>query len=246
MKKIALISDIHGNLPALEAVVDDIKKKNVDEIINLGDHISGPLWPKETTQYLMNTNWIHVSGNHDRNLIYQNPEKMGQSDKFAYPFLEQPEKDWLQQQPNKLVTTDGFFLFHGNPFNGEPYLLETVENGNTRIATHSEIISRLGEHLSNIILSGHSHIQRVVEIPGHSLLINPGSVGLPAYDDDFPEYHVIEAGSPHARYAIIEFNEIIKSIEMISVTYDYHLAVKQATQNNRPDWAHALETGSFI
>jgi predicted phosphodiesterase len=46
-KRIAVISDIHGNIVALEAVVADVKRKKVDQVINLSDHISGPLWPKE-------------------------------------------------------------------------------------------------------------------------------------------------------------------------------------------------------
>ena len=46
MKKIAVLSDIHGNIAALKAVVDDIQRKNVDQVINLGDHVSGPLWAK--------------------------------------------------------------------------------------------------------------------------------------------------------------------------------------------------------
>ena len=92
------------------------------------------------------------------------------------------------------------------------------------------------------MLCGHSHIPRVVEIQG-SIIINPGSVGLPAYDDDLPEYHVVETGSAHARYAIIEYQTTIQSIEMIAVNYDYKIAVKQASKNNRSDWAEALNSG---
>ena len=55
MKTIAAISDIHGNILALEAVVRDIARRHVDTVVNLGDHLSGPLWPKETIQFLMQT-----------------------------------------------------------------------------------------------------------------------------------------------------------------------------------------------
>lgn len=48
LKRMAVLSDIHGNMMALEAVVVDIKKRQVDGILNLGDHLSGPLWPRET------------------------------------------------------------------------------------------------------------------------------------------------------------------------------------------------------
>ena len=51
--RIALVSDIHGNLAALEAVAADIRRRGVDRVANLGDNVSDPLWPQETAQYLM-------------------------------------------------------------------------------------------------------------------------------------------------------------------------------------------------
>jgi predicted phosphodiesterase len=50
--RLAVISDVHGNLPALEAVVADIKKRQVDSAVNLGDCVTSPLWPKETFEAL--------------------------------------------------------------------------------------------------------------------------------------------------------------------------------------------------
>jgi predicted phosphodiesterase len=52
-KRISFVSDIHGNLPALEAVVKDIDRRGVDAVINLGDSLSGPLMPLETARFLM-------------------------------------------------------------------------------------------------------------------------------------------------------------------------------------------------
>ena len=51
--RIAIIADIHGNLPALEAVLADIQHRNVERTINLGDCVSGPLWPREVCDLLM-------------------------------------------------------------------------------------------------------------------------------------------------------------------------------------------------
>ena len=51
--RIALVSDIHGNLPALEAVAADIRRRGADRVVNLGDNLSGPLLPRETAQWLM-------------------------------------------------------------------------------------------------------------------------------------------------------------------------------------------------
>lgn len=88
MKRLAVISDIHGNILALEAVAADIKRRNVDGIVNLGDHISGPLWPKETIEFLMKQEWIQIRGNHDRQLIQQIPKDHGLSDKYAFQYLD--------------------------------------------------------------------------------------------------------------------------------------------------------------
>ena len=242
VKRIAVLSDIHGNIAALEAVVNDMKQKRVDQVINLGDHISGPLWPKETMKYLMQQNWINILGNHDRNLISMNPKLHGLSDQFAFQFLGEDDITWLKSLDSKIMF-EGLLLFHGTPLKDDVYLLETVENGIARLATQAEIEKRLGEVKSNGMLCGHSHIQRVVETPGDILIVNPGSVGLPAYDDVLPEYHVMEAGSPHARYSIIEYQTKIQSINIIAISYDFKSAVKQAIKNNRPDWAKGLESG---
>jgi predicted phosphodiesterase len=83
MQKIAILSDIHGNILALEKVVADIETRQVDRVFNLGDHISGPLFPKETLQFLMKQDWVHILGNHDRQLMNQDPQH-GLSDKYAF------------------------------------------------------------------------------------------------------------------------------------------------------------------
>ena len=64
--RIAVIADIHGNLPALEAVLADIERRNVDRTINLGDCVSGPLWPREVCELLMARDDLTIRGNHDR------------------------------------------------------------------------------------------------------------------------------------------------------------------------------------
>ena len=64
--RIAVIADIHGNLPALEAVLADIQHRNVDRTINLGDCVSGPLWPREVCDQLMASDNLTIRGNHDR------------------------------------------------------------------------------------------------------------------------------------------------------------------------------------
>lgn len=243
LRKVAVLADIHGNMVALETVVADIEKRRVDSIINLGDHISGPLWPHETIQYLMQQDWIQISGNHDRQLVTQNPKDHCLSDQYAYQFICDREQDWLRRLPASMLLEDEFLLFHGTPSSDMTYLLETVEHGRARLATQIEIELRLGKTKSHVLLCGHSHIPRIVQMAENMLIINPGSVGLPAYSLEIPEPHVVETGSPHARYAILEYRNDSWAVDFIAVSYDYKKAAEQARKNNRPDWEKGLLTG---
>ena len=243
MQKIAILSDIHGNILALEKVVADMEARQVDCVFNLGDHISGPLYPIETLQFLMKQDWVHILGNQDRQLINENPQQLGLSDKYTFSFLSDSYLSWLRALPASTLVNNQFFLFHGTPSSDTTYLLETVEHGRARLATHTEIAQRLNGAISRIMLCGHTHVPRFVETPQKALIINPGSVGLPAYDDETPEYHVMETGSHHALYAILEHKNSNWQAEIIGVPYDYQQAAERARKNGRFDWEYAIQTG---
>ena len=78
---------------------------------------------------------------------------------------------------------------------------------------------------------------------GKLLVVNPGSVGLQAYDDDHPHPHVVENGTPHARYAVVEKTAQGWRVDLRAVPYDHMAASKAAFGRGRPDWAYALATG---
>ena len=82
--------------------------------------------------------------------------------------------------------------------------------------------------------------------PDGPLILNPGSVGCPSYDDPSNDPHVSEAGLPHARYAVLTIDEQAVSAEMIAVTYHWIAAATRAEKNGRPEWAYGLRTGWFI
>ena len=93
-------------------------------------------------------------------------------------------------------------------------------------------------------LCGHSHLPRTVELPDGRLIINPGSVGLPAYSDTVAVLpHAMETGSPHARYAVIERADAGWRVEHVAVPYDWEAASLAAASNGRTDWAEWLRTG---
>lgn len=242
MTRIAILADVHGNLPALEAAAADIARREIDLVINLGDHASGPLWPRETVAFLMRQPWLQIAGNCDRLLARQPPSAHGASERFAFERLAPAQRQWLATLPATAKRDDGIFAFHGTPSDDCTYLLETVERGRGRLASRSEIAQRLGDAAAPVMLCGHSHVPRIVRANG-VLIVNPGSVGLPAYDSDQPEAHVMESGSPDARYAVLERSDIGWRAELVAVPYDHAAAAEQARRNARADWEVALRTG---
>ncbi len=242
MGRYAIISDIHGNILALQAVVDDMQKRKVSRVINLGDHVSGPLWPQETICYLMSHHWINIRGNHDRQLSAIDHKYHGLSDAFGFNQLSDIQRSWLMHLPTKVMIDNDIIAFHGIPNDDNEYLLETIVNERLHIARKEDISRRLGDNNAELILCGHSHIYRCIKMDNGSLIVNPGSVGLQAYRDD-ERPHVVENGSPHARYAIIEKNHDTWDIELIHVKYEWEKAAEKARVEKRFDWESALYSG---
>jgi len=137
--RIALISDIHGNLPALEAVVADIQRRGVDRIVNLGDSLSGPLLPLETARYLMASGWLSLAGNHERQILTHTAEQRGLSDAYACSQLGVAELEWLRSLPATQLLDGDVFLCHGTPTSDLHYFFENAVPGGTEPATADDI-----------------------------------------------------------------------------------------------------------
>ena len=93
--RIASIAAIHANLPALEAVLIDIARRQIDRTINLGDCVSGPRWPREVCKLLTARHDPTIRGNHDRWVSGPDPARIGASDRYAYSQLNQDHRSWL-------------------------------------------------------------------------------------------------------------------------------------------------------
>ncbi|MES2105404.1 MAG: metallophosphoesterase family protein [Pseudomonadota bacterium] len=241
--RIALLSDIHGNLPALQAVLQDISLRAVDRIVNLGDSLSGPLFPRETAEFLMQQDWPQLAGNHERQILEYKPGHGGESDGYALSTLTPDILDWLKSLTGTLWLNDEVFLCHGTPTTDLVYFLETVEPGAVRLASPAEVDARLGSISARVVACGHTHIPHALRSSNGTLIVNPGSVGLQAYDDEHPYPHLMQNGTTDARYAIIEGNNGVWSAALHSVPYDYHAAADAAQLRNRKDWQHWLLTG---
>lgn len=240
--RIAAITDIHGNLPALDAVLADIERRGVDLVVQLGDALSGPLWPRETADRLFARAWPAVHGNHDRALA-GGVAAMGPADRFALGRLDKAHLDVLRQWPASLRVAGDVLLFHGTPADDDTYLLEDPSTGYAQLRPMPVLEETLRGVDSRLMICGHTHIPRVVRLPDGRTVVNAGSVGLPAYTDDTGGFHRHENGSPHARYALIERVGGQLHAAIVSVEYDWHAAAAQAARNGRVDWALWLATG---
>jgi predicted phosphodiesterase len=258
--KLAVISDIHGNLPALQAVLADIATQGVDQTVNLGDILSGPLQPAETADLLMARGFTTIRGNHERQVLalidQGQPFDPLSTDGYTAGQLTAAHCDWIRSLPASLELAGGDVLMcHGTPDSDLIYWMETTEPGFTgegashatgiRPATADEVTQRLGaagQAGHSLILCGHTHVPRMVQC-GEVLIVNPGSVGLQAYDDEHPHPHVVENGAPHARYALVEKTGSGWQVDLRAVPYDHLAEAREAAGRGRPDWAHALAFG---
>jgi predicted phosphodiesterase len=241
--RLALLADIHGNLPALLAVLADMERHAITAIADLGDCVSGPLWPAETLARLRGLGAMTVRGNHDRIVGTGLPGSMGLSDAFAHQMLDAQGRAWLADLPRQREVGPGVLAFHAQPGTDEAYLIEDIVAGRLTRAPQARIAARLGVTKARIIVCGHSHRADLVRLDDGRLVINPGSVGCPAYDDDEGADHVSEAGTPHARYAILDLTGAAADVTFRAVAYDWETAARRAETNGRADWAHGLRTG---
>jgi putative phosphoesterase len=241
--RIAAMSDIHGNLWALDAVLADIARRKVDLTVNLGDILSGPLLPAQTAERLMPLGLPTIRGNHERQVVEHDLAHMGASDRWAHERISPAQRAWVTALPATLRLQHDVLLVHGTPGSDLIYWMETVDRDGQRRATYAEVLDRAGDARAALILCGHTHVPRSVLLDDGRLVVNPGSVGLQAYEGDLPFPHRAENGTPHARYAIVERTPQGWAVEQHAVVYDWDAAAEVAQRHGRPEWAFALRTG---
>jgi len=191
---------------------------------------------------LRQLNWPTVRGNHDRWVTDWPPEKHYPSDAIAFHALDSSQREWLRTLPTTQELGDGIFACHGRPDDDNAYLLENVEAGRLVPARPPEIAKRVRAVAFRFLLCAHSHLPAAVTI-GDKLIINPGSVGLPAYEDPLPPAHVSESGSPVTRYAVLQLDRKRASVEHLAIPYDHLAAARRAEESQNHAWAHFLSTG---
>jgi len=242
--KVAAIADVHGNIWALRAVLQDIEQRGIEKIVNLGDCLYGPLDPHGTAQILIRLNIPTVRGNEDR-IVVDSPDEQSQPPTLRYVrnSLTPEHLAWLRSLDLTTVAYDQFFLCHGTPEQDDQYLLQEVTRSGVCLRKTGELKAHLCSVELPVVLCGHDHVPHTVYLPDGRLIVNPGSVGLAAYTDDLPFPHAMEAGSPHARYSIVSKTDTGWLVENIAVPYDWETAARMALHAGRPDWAEWLKRG---
>jgi diadenosine tetraphosphatase ApaH/serine/threonine PP2A family protein phosphatase len=171
------------------------------------------------------------------------PEDMGASDRYAHDTLTARHKVWIGALPPVLHVSDDVFLCHATPQNDVDCYLEDIIGGELRPAPLRRIEERTGTCAASLIFCGHSHIPGLSRLTGGQVIVNPGSVGIQAYEGHHPGPHTVQLGSPHARYAIAERSSAGWIIEFVALPYDWDAASRLARQRGRLDWERALRTG---
>ena len=229
--RIAVISDIHANCLALEAVLEDIKAQGADVTLNLGDLVSGPLEPARTADLLLEADFPTIAGNHERYLIAN--AALEPVDRFARGRLSERHLDWFAELPATLAVNGEVFMCHGTPrSDSTPWLDAWFKERTATLPSEAEVTAQADGIAYPVILCGHTHLARTVRLRDGRLVVNPGSVGLQMVH-----------GSPDARYAIIERRGAAWTVGLRAVPYDHEAAARQAVSHGFASWTEALTTG---
>lgn len=206
--RIGLISDVHANLPALEAVLDDMPP--VDEIICAGDIVGYNPWPRECLERIRARSSLVVQGNHDRNFEtpqrYEHNEMARAGLEHAHHELTDEQRKWLAELPKRVDLPNGEYrLVHSHP---DPEKLGSY----VRPAQFPTMRPYLDEY-DGIIL-GHTHVQHAATIDDR-LIVNPGSVGQPRDGDERAAYAVLHTADNDVELRRVDYDidRVISRVE---------------------------------
>ncbi len=231
--RIAVISDIHGNRLALDAVEADIAMRGVDATVNLGDLFAGPVDPVGVADMLIERGYPTVVGNHDRYMTDLPDAEIAPIDRYVRARLSPVHLAYMKSLPRTQDIEGEVFLCHGTPRSDEEPWLDSWWNGRTMtVPAEAEVTAQADGLDFPVLLCGHTHVSRVVRLRDGRLVVNPGAVGLQ-----------INYGAPDARYAIIERHGGCGRRRSGRCPAISRAAAQAAIANGFPKWAEAIRTG---
>ena len=236
--KVALISDIHSNLSAFEAVLTDIHAEGVDQIIFLGDAATLGPQPKETLDLLRTLDCVCIMGNHDAALLdltraadLQIGAPLFPTLTWGHNMLSESHFEFLRSFLPTYELDLGvisLLCFHGSPRSNIDMVLST---------TADEVMDEyFAKQSATILAGGHTHVQMLRQ-RGLQVVINPGSVGSAfmepfLYDGNTPRL------IPWAEYALVRAEKGGWSVDLRRVPFDTEAACRalEAGSNPSRDW----------
>ena len=245
----ALISDVHGNLPALTAVLADIGRRGVDATYHLGDLVGYAPWPNEVVAALRDAGIIGVAGNYDstvatsykhcgcRSENAHQEELAHQGFTWTLANTSTEAKAWLAGLPFRLdirplgghVAGPTLRLVHGSQALNTVYVTEDRSDDFLR-----KLAEAMGASAGDSICFGHTHKpwHRTV---GGIHFVNTGSVGQP------------KDGDPRAGYVVLVVTEASTAVEFVRVAYDVETTARAIIGSDLPDeFAEFLRTGGRV
>jgi putative phosphoesterase len=239
VSRLALISDIHGNGAALDAVLTDATGDRVDEIICLGDIAAGGPQPGEVVRRLRDVGCLAIRGNGESWLLDDLPpgtsdetRRLAEVVRWARDELTVADLGYLAALPTTLTADVGgltLFCFHGSPRSDVERLLATTSDEEL-----TEALANAPE--ARVLAGGHTHLQ-LLRSWGDRLLVNPGSVGLPLGS-------LLAARPPlpaWAEYAIIEVAEGHTEVAFRRVSVNVSVLAARTAAMPHDSWAADLE-----
>ena len=218
--KIAVLSDIHGNIFALSQVLQEAKKDNIEKLLVLGDIVGYYYYPDKVMELLERWQYLFIKGNHEELLrkvlsgeldIKVLDEKYGSGHRAAISKLNDLQIEKLLTSPEKLlVEIDGLniLMCHGSPWDANLYLYPDADK---------EILNMAGDTGADIVLIGHSHYQFLYKV-GNTVLLNAGSVGQSRSTGGLADWAIIDTK-----------NEVI---QLRSTLYDTTLLINEVVKTD--------------
>jgi predicted phosphodiesterase len=216
--KVGLVSDVHANLPALEAVLDDMPP--VEAVVCAGDVVGYNPWPAACLDRVRDVADATVRGNHDRTVEtpsrYRGNRMAEAGLEHAKAELSADELAWLRSLPRAASFADGRYLLvhsHPAPEREDAYVYPE------KFGTLDRYLDDLDGDLDGLVL-GHTHVQGSRSVDGR-LVVNPGSVGQP------------RDGDPDAAYAVLDTDA--DTVDLRRVAYDIDRVVEAVSAAELPE-----------
>lgn len=235
--RIAVISDMHGNAVAFEAVEEDMQGQHIDQVVCLGDAIQGGPQPAAVVHQLQRLGCPVVMGNADAWLLSgvetadegippERLQKMGEIRLWSLSQLTEAERAFISSfQPTVTISLHEnlkLLCFHGSPVSFDDVILPA--------APEEEFQKHLGAYSEHILKGGHTHAQQIRR-NGNYFFFNPGSVGF-AYSHDQPEGQF--RADHWAEYAILTAKHGQIGLEFRRVPFDVQELIRVYRESGRP------------